>query len=358
VKLATCFLAAIALCSTAYADVSTKAGIDPSVHKVGSVSGVNNPVPNEGGETIATAVNIPVLPYSDGGETCNNINNYDAVCPYSGSTSADVVYKHTPGAAIEIDVDLCNSGYDTKVYVYENNSSTLVACNDDLCGSDGFRSALTCVPLSAGNTYYIVVDGWGGDCGTYSLSVTENTVCTPPPPCDFCPPGSQIEGEPVCFDDYKDAYNGGCNSTPNVFSSIQCNQTGSATMCGEYGGFFHGPSGFDYRDTDWYELDAGASPGASVVAIGEYGSLFGYINAAGGCGAPFFEDFLTTSVCGAANFVLGANPYWFFAATSGFGAFAGACGGDYTIVIDNYTCGPIAVENASWGEIKNKYSER
>jgi hypothetical protein len=242
------------------------------------------------------------------------------------------------------------------VYVYQNNSSTLIACNDDACGSDGFRSELLCVPLSAGNTYYIVVDGYFGACGTYDMTVAECVPCVV-----SCPPGSQIEGEPVCFDGYKDAYNGGCNSTPNAFSSILCSPSGDATMCGEYGGFFHNPSGFDYRDTDWYELDSSASAGASVTAVGQYPSLFGYINAAGGCGAPFFEDFLSVGMCDPANFVLGANPYWFFAATSGFGAAAGACGGDYTISLTSYdgpNCGPISVEEASWGDIKAKYSQR
>jgi hypothetical protein len=358
VKIATCLFTAFALaCSTAYgAQPSTKNSIDDiEALKQGSVSGINNPIPNEGGETIATAVNIPALPYSDGGNTCDNVHDYDAVCPFTGSTSADVVYRLT-GSDIDIDIDLCNSGYDTKVYVYQNNSSTLVACNDDACGSDGFRSELLCVPLSAGNTYYIVVDGYFGACGTYDMNVAVCVPCEAP-----CPPGGQVEGEPVCFDGYKDAYNGGCNSTPNVFSNITCDPTGNATMCGEYGGFFHTPSGFDYRDTDWYALDSSASAGASVTAVGQYPSLFGYINAAGGCGAPFFEDFLTVGQCDPANFVLGANPYWFFAATSGFGAAAGACGGDYTISLTGYTdpdaCGPIAVEEETWGGIKARFGQ-
>jgi hypothetical protein len=340
--------------TTVFAETSTKDRIsvdELEALKAGSVSGVNIPLPNEGGETIATAVSIPVLPYSDGGNTCDNIHDYDAVCPFTGSTSADVVYRLT-GSNIEICISLCNSGYDTKVYVFQNNSSTLIACNDDACGSDGFRSELSCVPLSAGNTYYIVVDGYFGACGTYDMNIV-GCSCGPP-----CPPGSLLEGEPVCFDGYKDAYNGGCNSTPNVFSSIPCGPSGSTTMCGEYGGYFHTPSGFDYRDTDWYELDPSAGAGASVSAAGDYPSLFGYINAALGCAAPFFEDFLQVGSWESANFVLGANPYWFFAATSGFGIGAGACGGDYLITVENYTCGPVTVEETSWGEIKSKYARR
>ena len=109
---------------------------------------------------------------SDGGSTCAFLDDYDEICPYSGSTSGDVVYSYTPGANGTIDVSICNSAYDTKTYVYENSSATLVACNDDGCGSDGFKSELTSVPVTAGNTYYIVVDGYFGDCGTYDLQVS------------------------------------------------------------------------------------------------------------------------------------------------------------------------------------------
>ncbi len=31
----------------------------------------------EGGETLATAVPIPSLPYSDSGATCDNVDDYD-----------------------------------------------------------------------------------------------------------------------------------------------------------------------------------------------------------------------------------------------------------------------------------------
>ena len=110
----------------------------------------------------------------------------------------------------DINIDLCNSGYDTKVYVYENDTTTLVACNDDACGSDGFRSQLLCVPATnPGSTYYIVVDGYGGACGVYDMTVTKCLPCVVD-----CPSGSVLEGEVDCFDDYKDTYNAGCNSEP------------------------------------------------------------------------------------------------------------------------------------------------
>lgn len=65
-----------------------------------------------------------------------------------------------------------------------------------------------------------------------------------------CPPGATPEGEPLCVTDYVDATNGGCNSTPNVFTEISdsCRQT----FCSQSGTYLF--SGSQYRDTDWYRL--------------------------------------------------------------------------------------------------------
>ena len=119
------------------------------------------PSGREGGEDIGNAVVIPALPFNDNGYTCDNVNDYDEVCPYGGSYAPDVVYSYTPPANDIIDIDLCASGYDTKVYVYENayTPGAPYACNDDAC--PGWRSFIDDLPLTGGNTYYIVVDGYG-----------------------------------------------------------------------------------------------------------------------------------------------------------------------------------------------------
>src|SRR5262249_26848825 len=54
---------------------------------------------------------------------------------------------------------------------------SIIACNDDFCG---ISSQVNDVPIGAGHTYYIIVDGFGGDCGDYDLQVTQG--CSPPPP--------------------------------------------------------------------------------------------------------------------------------------------------------------------------------
>jgi hypothetical protein len=356
-KLATSLAIAVLLCcqasvygaNTASHDELTRSQLEQEKN-----ANVTTDVPGilEGGETIATAVNIPGLPYSDSGNTADNVHDYDAVCPYTGSLSRDVVYKYTPGGPGAIDIDLCNSGYDTKVYVYQNTTATLVACNDDAgCGADGFRSELVNVAVTNPHTYYIVVDGYGGANGPYELNVIANVPCIV-----ACPSGSILENEPDCSDGYKDAWNSGCNSTPNTFSNLPC--ADSFTVCGRYGGFFHPASGFDYRDTDWYALPVGSSTGGVTWCVtGELDTLAGYLNADLGCGAPAFVDALIAGSCDTSCFNLPAGNFWLFVGTSGFGAAAGACGSDYTMTLDGlYGCGPISIEPKSWTDIKAQYS--
>lgn len=147
-----------------------------------------------GGDTIEDAVAITELPYNDTGNTCGFVNDYDEVCPYSGGTAPDVVYSYTPGADITVDIDLCNgSAYDTKLYVYENEHTpdNPYACNDDAC--PGYVSQIMGLALTGGNTYYIVVDGYGTDCGDYILDVTE-AVTYPPPENDDCETAEYLGG--------------------------------------------------------------------------------------------------------------------------------------------------------------------
>jgi hypothetical protein len=129
---------------------------------------------NVGGEVVASATEISSLPFLGFGFTCPWANNYDETCPYSGSTSQDVVYAYSPLWSEHVDIDLCLSQFDTKLYVYEDavTPGDPYACNDDYyfdgeCGV--YASAIMNLELRGGHTYYIVVDGYDGYCGYYML---------------------------------------------------------------------------------------------------------------------------------------------------------------------------------------------
>ena len=134
-----------------------------------------------GGDTCATATVITSLPYSDTGDTSAYNDDYYETCDYTASGAPDVVYSYTPASDMVIDIDLCDSAYDTRLFVFEDTcsapgSGVRHACNDDTpgCGDDGFRSRLEEVPLTAGHTYYIVVDGYSSyDFGNYELNITQ-----------------------------------------------------------------------------------------------------------------------------------------------------------------------------------------
>ncbi len=141
----------------------------------------------DGGETIQDAQFVEVLPFLDTGFTCSHIDDYDEACPSTGSTSPDVVYVYVPQEDHLLTIDLCGSDYDTKIFVYAGayTPGNPVACNDDYyrpgdpCGA--WVSRIDALPVVAGIPYFIVVDGWGGDCGTYQLRLDYGV---PPPQFD------------------------------------------------------------------------------------------------------------------------------------------------------------------------------
>ncbi len=140
----------------------------------------------QGGDTCALAMVINSLPYDGIGTTVGYTNDYDAICPHNTPGSPDVVYAYAPPADVAVDLSLCDpneTDYDTKLYVFADDCTTApVACNDDAC--PGYRSQILGLTLSAGRTYFIVVDGYGGAAGNYRLTVTGSA----PPPA--CPEGS------------------------------------------------------------------------------------------------------------------------------------------------------------------------
>jgi subtilisin-like proprotein convertase family protein len=96
---------------------------------------------------------------------------------------------------------------------------------------------------------------WDGLCASSALA--NCAVCVLPGcPLD-CPPGALDEGEPCLVDGDTDVTNGGCNSTPPVFTAASCNDT----FCGTISTYV--VAGGDNRDTDWYMIN---HPGGTISA--------------------------------------------------------------------------------------------
>ncbi len=161
----------------------------------------NVPPARQGGDVCEQAVQIPLeFPFYATGTTESYNDDYDEVCTFNTPGSPDVVYFISlvgTGNDRCITIDLCTSEYDTKVYVYRDicgpfQSGVFVACNDDACGDNGWRSRIENLTLTAGGIFYIVIDGYGGDSGTYHLYIDE---CVPSPECPQL--GEQLFDQPA-----------------------------------------------------------------------------------------------------------------------------------------------------------------
>ncbi len=282
------------------------------------------------GDNIDIAIPVGALPFSDTGDTTLCNDDYDEVCPYTGSTSPDVVYSFTPAADMCVTIDLCPSLYDTKVFVYENawTPGAPYACNDDADCVEAFRSKIEGLLLTGGNTYYIVVDGYGGSAGVYFIDVFEVDCPEPPEPCP-CPAGAIAEGEPTCYDDYLDEYNGGINSEPCVFSSANIGDV----ICGESGTYLF--TGASYRDTDWYEIGVGLPGTLSMTCDANFPVAMFIIDAlSGDCIEYTILGSTTGAECSATYLeapVTAGGNYWLFVGPS---VFTGVpCGSEYTLTV-------------------------
>jgi hypothetical protein len=311
----------------------------------------------DGGDDMASAAMITALPFNDTGSTGGSSDAFDAVCPYSGSTSPDKWYSFTPAADTGVSVDLCGSSYDTKTYIVDG-SYNIIACNDDFyfdatCGT--YVSFIEAASLTGGMTYYIVVDGYGGDFGDYIISVNE---VIPPEPCVLECDGV-AEGEPTLNDGYVDNYNGGCNTPPaNPFQDLVADQYGNLLLCG-VSGWYTSAEGGASRDTDWFTVTFGAAGTITWEMDAEVESYF-FLLAPQDCGTVAVAEQVLAGPCAPGVLVLSGAPgsvAWIWAGPSDFAPPVGFVGNEYA-----YTCnfsgmqeGPIATEPTSFDSIKSMY---
>jgi len=293
----------------------------------------------EGGETWYDAVVIGGLPYTDTGATCDNVADISTTCG-GGGTAQDVVYMYTPAANVTVTVSLCGSSYDTVLEV-QQGIGVAIACNDDYCG---LQSEIQGLALLGGTTYYIIVDGYGTGCGSYTLSVTEPVV-----PVLECPTGALLEGEPDCYDEYYDSYNGGCNSVG--FPEI-CPQSGNmATMCGKSGTYSY--QGSSYRDTDWFTC-YGAGMTATLTCVAEFPLQLIFIYGADCNNLQYTYTTAQPMVPATLSWFMAQGvPFWPWIGSSQFTGVP--CGSDWIMDLAGIWCQPTATQPSTWGTIKGLY---
>ncbi len=261
----------------------------------------------------------------------------EAACADFGdpSTHNDIWFTYVATCDGDLTVSTCGTvDYDSKLNVYTGTAcppTALLGCNDDGPGCAGFSSLVT-VPVVLGNSYLIRIGGFNA---AASGSGTVDIECAAPPPPLGCPPGGILENEPICGPNYVDAFNGGCNSAPPVFSDIACGDT----VCGEAGTFTTAAG--NSRDTDWYRLVLTADTNVMLSGQGEFPFLMGIVDNFGVDSCAGVSAFLAFTTAGPGQVAtvtacLPAGTWYLFAAPSDFTGVA--CGSAYTMSVSCAAC--------------------
>jgi hypothetical protein len=136
--------------------------------------------------------------------------------------SPDVCYEWSPTVSGDHNISLCNAGTfnDTILMVWNETSSTQLACNDDAAGCD-MQSELD-FNATVGTTYIIVVDGWrDSDNGAFDLIIEA-------PAGGGCTDNADCDDGNVCTTDTCNTGTGICSNTANTAScddNLWCNGT-------------------------------------------------------------------------------------------------------------------------------------
>ena len=166
-----------------------------------------------------------------------------------------------------------------------------------------------------------------------------------------CLPCAIDENEPIIQDDEKDTVNGGCNSNPAVFTSINVGDV----YCGLTNTFTYNTA--SSRDTDWYKIvltetkdlywSVEAECEINIFIISDDGSCNFYNNVASNTNIP-------ANTLGQTHFVCTPGTWYFWVGPSQFsGVSAGA---KYQVVLsegppsDPWCTGAIPTLN-EWGMI-------
>ncbi|HEV8112841.1 MAG TPA: GEVED domain-containing protein [Planctomycetota bacterium] len=175
---------------------------------------------------------------------------------------------------------------------------SIAGVDDDFCGSLNASQVSWCSTF--GNTYWIWVSHFnsGPQTNTFTLTISDNgSACTGATVCTTCaasmPPGSIPEVEPS----FGPATNDGCDSTPNLFTTIAAPTVTPTVLRGTVRGMTTN------RDTDWYRFQATASDILYLTVSGQTGTLvqFEQLSGTGGCPHTVLVTSTVANRCGSVS---------------------------------------------------------
>lgn len=135
-----------------------------------------------------TVIEANRLPFSSSDTTFGATNDLNPGVPCLRSNQSasgpDVIYQFMSGSTENYDVTVTPRGnYDVTVYIV-TDCATGSGCSSADVGGGGVAEQVRRV-LNAGTTYYIVVDGFQGDAGDFTITLRPTVARTPAAPTDL-----------------------------------------------------------------------------------------------------------------------------------------------------------------------------
>ncbi|MFH1279810.1 MAG: FlgD immunoglobulin-like domain containing protein [Candidatus Eisenbacteria bacterium] len=156
-----------------------------------------------------------------------------------------------------------------------------------------------------------------------------------------CNPDWLTEGEPICYDNYEDTYNGGCNSAPYVFQPFPVQPVGTCntvfTACGQSGTYLY--QGSNYRDTDWFEIFTPTPANIQFSCVGDFPLQIAILDGNPTPGPDPCSDgdlvidviYVPSGDVATLSASTGAGTYWLWVGPSQFDGVP--CGSEYVMAV-------------------------
>jgi hypothetical protein len=170
------------------ANYQLRVTVDPfgrfaELNESNNVTSVSVTIPG-GGPPPTNACASPTVVPSEGGTftgTTSGASTQSGTCGSTGA-SPEKVFQWTPLLSGTATIQTCGSGtgFDSVVYVRSGScTGSQLSCNDDTSGcstlSGADQGSRVRPTVTAGQTYYIFVDGYNGANGNFALTVTPPT---------------------------------------------------------------------------------------------------------------------------------------------------------------------------------------
>ena len=138
------------------------------------------PANDDCANAIAIVVNDPAI---SGDNTNSTADGASPACWWGSGVATDIWYSFDyTGGSVTIETFENGGMDDTQIAVYDACGGNELGCNDDV-GFPNLMSILTldCTTLTAGNTYFLQVNGYNGQEGSFDISITGSADgCTDP----------------------------------------------------------------------------------------------------------------------------------------------------------------------------------